>query len=276
MALKATGPQQRTRGRPRSPSILRTDAGHVLDLRPADDRTAPRLIEGHGRFIRRVETLLRYLFDGRPLYEPGLVEFHDGDGAPLDLHHSARKLHQRRSATSWRRRAPSTSRASSPRKRWRRCRLSSTTPWRPPSGRTARRGGRRRRGGSGPPRILGFNQKSEALQSAPALGGFTALGTFTDDRYVQRDPEVGDSAEGLMKKVGVVEGISDVSWHKDCAIGGTQPVLLRPHRRDLGHRRGPENGELGVVAGSHRANVDPLGIGHLDLPRVPLPRAPVT
>jgi hypothetical protein len=34
---------------------------------------------------------------------------------------------------------------------------------------------------------------------------------------------------------------------------------------------GPETGELGAVAGSHRANVAPLGIEGLDLPRVPLP-----
>ena len=34
---------------------------------------------------------------------------------------------------------------------------------------------------------------------------------------------------------------------------------------------GPENGELGVVAGSHRANVALLGVDGLDLPRLPLP-----
>jgi hypothetical protein len=35
-----------------------------------------------------------------------------------------------------------------------------------------------------------------------------------------------------------------------------------------------ESGELGVVAGSHRANVQPTGVRHdLDLPRVPLPTA---
>jgi hypothetical protein len=34
---------------------------------------------------------------------------------------------------------------------------------------------------------------------------------------------------------------------------------------------GRENGELGVVAGSHRANVGLLGIDGLDLPALPLP-----
>jgi hypothetical protein len=32
-----------------------------------------------------------------------------------------------------------------------------------------------------------------------------------------------------------------------------------------------ENGELGAVAGSHRANIPVLGVEGLDLPRVPLP-----
>jgi len=62
-----------------------------------------------------------------------------------------------------------------------------------------------------------------------------------------------------------------VSWHKDCSMGGHS-------RRCCGLTvgisvtgAGRENGELGAVAGSHRANVAPLGVIGLDLPRVPLP-----
>ena len=70
----------------------------------------------------------------------------------------------------------------------------------------------------------------------------------------------------------MVEGISDVSWHKDCSLGGHS-------RRCCGLTVGisitgadPESGELGVVAGSHRANVQQVDLRHdLDLPRVPLP-----
>jgi hypothetical protein len=69
-------------------------------------------------------------------------------------------------------------------------------------------------------RILGFNQKSPALRELLRSDRFRALGTFTSDAFTQRKPDVGDSAEGLLKKTGVVEGISDVSWHKDCAMGG--------------------------------------------------------
>ena len=88
---------------------------------------------------------------------------------------------------------------------------------------------------------------------------------------MQRNPDVGDSAEGLMKKVGVVEGISDVSWHKDCAMGGHSRHCCGLTVGISVTGAGRENGELGVVAGSHRANVVPVGVDTVDLPRVPLP-----
>ena len=71
-----------------------------------------------------------------------------------------------------------------------------------------------------PSRILGFNLKSPTLRELLHGERFATIGTYTDDRFIQRDPDVGDAAEGLLKKVGVVEGISDVSWHKDCSLGG--------------------------------------------------------
>jgi hypothetical protein len=70
----------------------------------------------------------------------------------------------------------------------------------------------------------------------------------------------------------VLEGISDVSWHKDCSMGGHS-------RRCCGLVVGisitgaqQRNGELGVVAGSSRANVQQVDVRpDLDLPRIPLP-----
>jgi hypothetical protein len=122
-----------------------------------------------------------------------------------------------------------------------------------------------------PSRILGFNQKSETLRALLHSPRFATIGTFTEDRYVQRDPDVGDSAEGLTKKVGVVEGISDVSWHKDCSMGGHSRHCCGLTAGISVTGAGRENGELGVVAGSHRANVVPVGVDIVDLPRVPLP-----
>jgi hypothetical protein len=120
-------------------------------------------------------------------------------------------------------------------------------------------------------RILGFNQRSAALRELLHDGRFATIAGFTDDDFVQRDPDVGDSAEGLLKKVGVVEGISDVSWHKDCSLGGHSRRCCSLTIGISVTGATQENGELGAVAGSHRANVAPLGIDGVDLPRVPLP-----
>ena len=219
------------------------------------------------------EPVLRCLLDGRPAYRPGSVEFRDRSGAPLDLKTSFRSdsdprdmghflaeagfLHvagvftldemaavsaeldeaiaaaDRDDGASW----------------WAR---TSSGEWYAS-------------------RILGFNQKSATLRELLQSDRFTRLGKLTDDEYIQRDPLHGDSAEGLLKKVGVVEGISDVSWHKDCSMGGhsrhccgmTVGISVTGAQR--------HNGELGVVPGSHRANIALLGVDGLDLPRLPLP-----
>jgi hypothetical protein len=219
------------------------------------------------------EPVLRCLLDGRPAYEPGSIAFEDRAGDPLDLHRAfgldedpaeishflseAGFLHlegiftepemaevsaeldvavaeaERDDGASW----------------WAR---TDADGWYAA-------------------RVLGFNAKSPALRELLQDDRFTRIGTFTDDRFVQRDPDVGDSAEGLLKKVGVVEGISDVSWHKDCAMGGHSRHCCGLVVGLSITGAGPDNGELGAVAGSHRANISPLGIEGLDLPRVPLP-----
>jgi hypothetical protein len=219
------------------------------------------------------EPLLRFFLDGRPVYEAGSVEFHDRDGAPLDLarpfaideapeeigHFLAEAgfLHLEGVFTEAEMAAVSAELndaiASAQRD-------DGASWWACTEG-----------GEWYPSRILGFNQKSEALRDLLHSSRFRRIGTFTDDRYVQRDPDTGDSAEGLLKKVGVVEGISDVSWHKDCSMGGHSRHCCGLIVGISVTGAGPENGELGVVAGSHRANVPPIGLGDVDLPRVPLP-----
>jgi hypothetical protein len=219
------------------------------------------------------ESVLRCLLDGRAVYEPGTIAYRDRTGAPLDLQRSftledgsdemghflaeAGFLHvagiftkaemaqvsaelddaiagaERDDGASW---------------------------W-----------ARTENGEWYPSRILGFNQKSPTLRALLHDERFTQLGALTDDSYLQRDPDVGDSAEGLLKRVGVVEGISDVSWHKDCAMGGHSRHCCGLTVGISVTGAGRENGELGVVPGSHRANIGLLGIEGLDLPRLPLP-----
>ena len=222
--------------------------------------------------------MLRSLIDGRPVYEPGSISFVGRDGSPLDLHRSFRidddpddighflaqagYVHIEGMFTQAEMDAVSAdlddavaAAAFDDGQSW----------W-----------ARLDSGDWYAARILGFNQKSPALRELLASERFRAISGLTDDEWVQRDPAVGDSAEGLLKKIGVVEGASDVSWHKDCSLGGHS-------RRCCGLTvgisvtgAGRENGELGAVAGSHRANVALLGIDGLDLPACRCRPAPVT
>jgi hypothetical protein len=219
------------------------------------------------------EPVLRAAIDGRAVYEPGSIEFHDRDGDDLDLRRSfhvddpredvghflaeAGYLHLEGVFTETEMAAVSAELDTA---------MGAATQddgaswW------------ARTDDGWYASRILGFNLKSPTLQDLLESDRFTCIGRFTDDVMVQRSPRVGDSAEGLLKKVGVLEGISDVSWHKDCSMGGHS-------RRCCGLVVGisitgaqQRNGELGVVAGSSRANVQQVDVRpDLDLPRIPLP-----
>jgi hypothetical protein len=262
-----------------APLVVTLDRGAFSDL--VEDATSTFALQMTGRaevqgdaeaFVAW-EPVLRCLMDGRAVYEPGTIAFGDAAGRPLDLRRSftlddepaemghflseAGFLHlagvfteaemaavsadlndaiaaaERDDGASW----------------WAR---TDSGEWYPS-------------------RILGFNHKSPALRALLRDPRLAELGQLTDDRFVQRDPDAGDSAEGLLKKVGVVEGISDVSWHKDCAMGGHSRHCCGLTVGISVTGAGRENGELGVVAGSHRANVGLLGIDGLDLPALPLP-----
>ena len=219
------------------------------------------------------EPLLRYLFDGRAVYEPGTIGFVDREGLPLELRRSftlesdpdemghflaqAGFLHIESVFSEAEMAAVS-------------CDLDDAVDA-AASDDGASWWAQTETGERYPARILGFNQKSPALRSLLHSDRFARIGTFTDDQYVQRSPDVGDSAEGLLKKVHVVEGISDVSWHKDCAMGGHSRHCCGLTVGISVTGAGRDNGELGVVPGSHRANIAALGIEGLDLARLPLP-----
>ena len=219
------------------------------------------------------EPALRAAIDGRAVYEPGSIGFHDHNGDDLDLRRPFRiddaredvghflaeagYLHLEGVFTESEMAAVSaeldTAMAEATRD-------DGASWW------------ARTEDGWYPSRILGFNLKSPTLQGLLESDRFTRIGTFTDDAMAQRAPRTGDSAEGLYKKVGVLEGISDVSWHKDCSLGGHSRgcCALTVGISVTGAQR--RNGELGVVAGSSRANVQAIDVRpDLDLPRIPLP-----
>ncbi|NQX89480.1 MAG: phytanoyl-CoA dioxygenase family protein [Halioglobus sp.] len=114
-------------------------------------------------------------------------------------------------------------------------------------------------GGQYPCRILNFARKSDAFQSMIGETRFQAIGNLLPDGHAPGDSfgeHFGDiSAEGLVKRVDSVAGLSCLPWHKDCERGGhtlfcagvTLGICLTPINK--------AHGGLEVIAGSHRANV---------------------
>jgi hypothetical protein len=107
-------------------------------------------------------------------------------------------------------------------------------------------------------RVLNFYEKSETLQPLVESDRYQWLGELTGDGHRYRH-----SAEGLVKPLGIVKGLSDLPWHKDCGQGRHSFMCnsLTCGISVTGADR--VSGALGVVPGSHRANVkvpgrDPL------------------
>ena len=205
------------------------------------------------------EPVLRALIDGRPAYEPGLVAFTGLDGAPLDLDRSfsldddadeirhflaeAGFLHLRGVFSP-----DEVAHLSDETDRWR-AQMSDgdERAW------YAAVGDERVC-----VRVTGLRDGDIDVPLAERLAPIGAL-TGDGHRYYGTDL--------LVKPVGVTEGISDLPWHKDCALGMhsyrcrsvTCGVSVTPS--------GDGNGALGVVAGSHRVNIPLFDLSaEIDLP----------
>ncbi len=124
-----------------------------------------------------------------------------------------------------------------------------------------------------PCRILNFASKSDRLCELLGDSRYRAIGEILDDGHEPGD-SFGEhfeelSAEGLVKRVGSVEGLACLPWHKDCERGGhsifcsslTVGICLTP--ADDAH------GGLDFIAGSHRSNISRPQVDEgLDLPTV--------
>jgi hypothetical protein len=119
-------------------------------------------------------------------------------------------------------------------------------------------------------RMQYFHEHSSAVVALLGSDRFARIGRLVDGGYLARTE--GNRCEALVKPIGVVEGISDVPWHKDCSLG-------MHSFRCCGLTTGisvtgadARSGQLRVVAGSHRALVQPAFVrSNADLPIVDLP-----
>jgi hypothetical protein len=103
-------------------------------------------------------------------------------------------------------------------------------------------------------RVLFFYDKSPALRSLLDDRRYRAIGELTGDGHIHTG-----GAEGLVKPLGIVRGLSDLPWHKDCGQGGHSYSCngLTTGISVTGADR--TSGALGVIPGSHRANTMATG-----------------
>ncbi len=120
-------------------------------------------------------------------------------------------------------------------------------------------------------RMEGFDRFSEATVALLDDDRLQRIGRIPGLAHVARPP--GARVGALCKPIGVVRGISDVPWHKDCSLGRhayeccSLTVGISVTGADA------DSGQLRVVPGSHRALVWPapcLQPG-LDLEAIDLP-----
>ena len=215
-----------------------------------------KIVEGDITDWIRWEPILRALFDGRKVYEPGDVTFVDLSGEPLDLTRSFTADDDHAEMANFLEQAgflllrqifsdAEMAELGGDIDYW----MDRATPddgqswWATDSS-----------GTSHAVRVLSFHEKSELVGQLVTDARFRWIGELPDDGHI-----TGGSAEGLVKPLGIVRGLSDLPWHKDCGQGGhsyscnglTCGISVTSADR--------RSGALGVVPGSHRANTTASG-----------------
>jgi Phytanoyl-CoA dioxygenase (PhyH) len=119
-------------------------------------------------------------------------------------------------------------------------------------------------------RLQWFHERSPITAALLQDDRLLRVATLTTDGHRHRSE--GNTIEALVKPIGVVQGISDLPWHKDCSLGRhsyrccSLTVGISVTGAD------ERSGQLAVVAGSHRALVQPTFFRRSwGLPEVPLP-----
>ena len=111
--------------------------------------------------------------------------------------------------------------------------------------------------------VLGRLAGDERLHRLAALSGEALVPVV--DRL--------DGVSVVIKNPGVVEGLSDLPWHRDCGLGG-HPVLCPSLNIGIQlDRADAENGQLHFLAGSHRSSGAPPAPGD-SLPTIAIETQP--
>ncbi len=271
-----------TTGTDRAVASVRLDAEGLSDIvndlgTPVAFLTGGDLEMTQGRFELFLDwwVVLRSLLDGRRVHTAGAVDFRDRGGSPLDLSRAfapdddpaamahflaeAGFLHlagvfddAEMGAIADEMDAASSGYARGDGRSW----------W-----------ARTKDGDDRLVRMQYFHEQSPVTAALLADDRLLRIGRLTDDGHRLGKPGPNPNlVEALVKPLGVVEGISDVPWHKDCSLGShsyrccSLTVGVSVTGADA------ESGQLRVVAGSHRTLIQPAFVRPgLDLPQLDLP-----
>ena len=232
-------------------------------------------LKEHFRFLKWWP-VLRAIIDGRPVYKPGEIDFVNQDGSPLDLNRSFTQedsdeeiswflsqtgfLH----LSGW----------------WNEDLMTKiSNDMDAAIGKYERGDGRSwwaktKEGTDRCVRLQYFQAESESVKELLTDYRHERIAAIPGDGHAIGSDGSDDlnAIEALIKPIGVVEGISDLPWHKDCSLGrhsydcSSMTVGVSVTGADS------RSGQLSVVAGSHRANLQPNFIHpYLDLPIIDLP-----
>ncbi|MBK6737318.1 MAG: phytanoyl-CoA dioxygenase family protein [Haliea sp.] len=220
------------------------------------------------------EPVFRALFDGRPVHEAGAITLVDRRGGALDLSrsftldddhdeishflHQAGFLHLRGVFTEAEMAAVSADLDAA------------LARARPDDGASWWAGDSK--GVQQAVRVLFFHEQSAALAELLKDDRLGWLSRVTGDNFDGGSEGTGwMGAEGLIKPLDIKTGLSDLPWHKDCGQGrhsyycNSLTIGISVTGAD------ERSGALGVVPGSHRANVQTAGKDEsLDLPAMKL------
>jgi hypothetical protein len=121
-------------------------------------------------------------------------------------------------------------------------------------------------------RMEGFDRYSTATTELLDSDRFRRIGRIPGIGHVQRK-KPGNRAGALSKPIGVVKGISDVPWHKDCSLGRHSYECCNLTVGISVTGADAASGQLRVLPGSHRALVWPAPCVQpgLDLEAIDLP-----
>ncbi|HUA95169.1 MAG TPA: phytanoyl-CoA dioxygenase family protein [Acidimicrobiales bacterium] len=204
----------------------------------------------------RWEPVLRALYDGRKVHEAGDIDFEDADGGELDLDRTfaygddrqemvhfleqAGFLHLRRVFDE-----DEMAALGADIDEW----IARASPDDGQSWWATDDQGRQQA-----VRVLNFQEKSEVLPLLLADARLQWLTELTGDDHVHSG-----NAEGLVKPLGIVRGLSDLPWHKDCGQGKHSYMCNSMTCGISVTGADRSSGALGVIPGSHRANTMATG-----------------